>query len=54
MTKTWSKVVYTRVREFYLIEADTAEEAEANWQEGELIASECEGIEEDYPVEEDY
>ena len=38
--------VYTKVRETWVIEADSPEGAKQNWHEGQLVASECTEIEE--------
>lgn len=46
----YTKVVYGRVKEVYLITADSAEEAEDNWEEGELISSEwISTLDDEYP-----
>ena len=33
--------VYTRVKEIYVVEADSADEAERDWASGRLDSSEC-------------
>lgn len=33
--------VYTRVREVYVVQAASREEALKNWEDGELFISEC-------------
>ena len=33
--------VYTRVKELYYVEADSAEDAKENWHNGEPDVSEC-------------